>query len=501
MNGNRSLSINVIFLMIKLFIALAANLYISRQVLTILGVSEYGIFNIVNGTVLLATSLTGSLSSAVTRFINFEMGKNNVDNVSSIFSISVFIHIIISLIILSLSYFFSSYIVTEFLNIPHKRWESAENVLHITSLSLVCVLMSVSFISLIISNENMKEYTFIGLIEVCFKLVSVKILESVDFDKLELYSYLLFFVNLAVLIVYIYFCRTRYRRINFKLSVSISYIRKLLSFVGWNAIGSASFILKDYGVNILLNVFFGPIINAAKGIAFQLCVAIQTVVNNLVVAVNPRITKLYAEGNKDKAVLLMLNFSRYSFSLAVLLAFPLYCYASYILELWLGNVPDYTVVILKLMLLNLVIDSFSAPLITMMLAIGNIKWYQIIVGGINFLNLPLSYVSLKYGGSVESTIYISIFLSIVCLFLRLYMVGESLRISIFKSFFYQIRKLLIWMILNCILYFSMYYEYSYIKIDIFVFFVFFVFQCLSLWFFAFNKNEKKYIYDRVSGYL
>lgn len=439
---NKSLSWNILFLTGRLLLNLLASLYISKEVLHVLGVTDYGIFTVVNSTVLLMTILTGSFSTAVSRFINVEKGKGNGDRVNSIYTISLLLHIAFSFIILVLLYYFSDFLIYELLTIPKERQTVAETILFISSLNLVWILLGVTFVSLIISNEDMKSYSIIGVIEIFLKLIGVYLLVNIPIEKLVLHMSILSAISFVILLVYIVYCKLRYQRVRLTRNYRLDEVSNLFRFIGWNLVGNISFVVKEHGVNILINVFFGSGVNAAKGLAYQVVSSIQMLFSNVTLATNPRITQLYSSGRQDDALRLALNFTRYMFCFAVLLSVLVIFNRDVFLAYWLDSVPEYTSDFLKLMTLNLLIECISGPLITLLLAIGNIRNYQILVGGVNGLNLPIGYLALNLGYDVYSVFYTSILISLLCFSLRVVLIAKSYSIQI-TYFLYQFKGVLI----------------------------------------------------------
>lgn len=430
MTKNKSLVKNTIFLLFKIIITIISNLYISRVVLSELGVEDFGIYNVVTGFVIMLTMITGSLSTAVSRFINYEMGKGVEAQVSMVYSASLIFHGIISLIVVIFASFYSEKIVYDLLNISEIRQNAATIVIKIAIVSFVMTLISVTYISLIVANEDMKAFAFIGFFEILIKLIFIYILGKVNSDKLLVYSVFQCISTSIIALIYIMYCRIKYRTLSFSTEISKDMLYGIFKFVGWNSIGSSSFILREQGVNILINIFFGATINAARAVAYQVNSAIRSVVNNLMLAFNPRITKLYASGATKESITMAFATSRYCYYFMLCMVLPVIFNVEFLLGVWLIDPPKYTNVFVVLILISALIDSLSGPLITLMLAQGDIKNYQLVVGLLNLLNLPGSYLLIKLGFPVESTLYLAIFLSIILLFARLFMLAQNTELSI-----------------------------------------------------------------------
>ncbi|ENU5815894.1 hypothetical protein ACE34P_003502 [Vibrio fluvialis] len=502
---NVSLIRNTLFLLVKLIFSMIVNLYLSREILSILGVEDYGIYNVVNGAVIMITLLTGSLSSAVTRFINFEMGKKNIGKIRMIFSASNLFHFLLAIIVCLFGMVFSEQIIKHWLNIPLDRQDAALVVLYLSCISFGGTLLSISYTALIIAYEEMKTYTIIGINELFLKLVCVYILLNVQYDKLVLHACLLTVVVFVNLFIYIIYCKIRYHEIKFTFTFDKVLIKDILAFIGWNSVGSGSFIFKDQGVNILINIFFGATTNTARALSYQIGSAVNSVVSHLMLALNPRITKLYASGKEKDCIELSCSVARYSFFLTMCLGLPIISQSENLIRLWLSEVPAYTSTLLQLIIINMMIDSLSGPLITMMLATGNIRNYQLVVGITNALNFPISFILLSFGLGVEFTMYTSISISIVNLYLRLKMLSKIMDISIIYFYTYVIKKVLSVFIFSLLSSYSIFLLISKIDLKSVIYqlasgtILMLMVQTAIVIFFGLEKVERNYFLVKISN--
>ena len=419
--NNKRIARNTLLLYVRMLFIMAVSLYTSRVVLAVLGEVDYGVYNVVGGIVVMFTMISAPLTTAVTRFLNFELGRGHIDKLQKVFSTSMNIQLIISAVIVVLAETVGVWFLNAKMNIPADRMWAANWVLQCSIATFVINLLSVPYNATIIAHERMNIYAYISILEVTLKLVVVYLLVISPWDKLAIYAVLLAIVALGVQLTYAIYCRRHFQECRWSSHIDKPMMREMLGFSGWNFIGAASGICRDQGVNIVINIFCGPVVNAARGIAVQVNTAINSFVQNFMVALNPQITKSYATGEKDYMFSLLFRGARFSFYLLLFLSLPVLANTSWILHLWLEEVPEYTIVFVQLILVFAMCESVSNPLITAMLATGNIRNYQLLVGGLQLLNLPGSYALLHFGFPPQSTLVFAIIMSLSCLIARLWM--------------------------------------------------------------------------------
>ena len=429
--GHSRIAKNTIFLYFRMLLIMGVNLYMSRLVLEILGVEDYGLYNVIGGMVVLFSLLSSSLSSSVTRFLSFELGRNRADRLETIFSISLSIYVVLALLIFILVEVVGVWALDNYLNIPESRRYAAFWALQFSLLTFVVNLVSVPYNAVIIAHEHMKAFAYISILEALLKLVSVFILRELPFDKLILYASFLFSVALLVRVFYGLYCNTHFSECVWKFKYQRSLVKEMVSFAGWNFIGSSSSLLRSQGVNILTNVYCGPVVNGARAIAFQLDSGLNAFAANFVQALQPQIVKSYASGDRDYMMSLLYLGSKLSFFLLLFFAWPLLLETVFVLELWLVSVPDHTVLFVRLLVLFSMLESISLVLQHVAKATGRIRDSQLLVGGFQLLNLPIAYILLKKGYFPEITLVVAIILSAMSLLARLWvlrgLVGLSLR--------------------------------------------------------------------------
>lgn len=428
--NNKRIVKNTLLLYFRMFLTMAVALYTSRVVLNTLGIDDFGIYNVVGGVVAMFSVISGSLSAAISRFITYELGKKNQERLMIIFSSAITIQLLLAILIGILAEFGGVYFLNYKMNIPAERLDAANWVLQCSIFTFMVNLVSVPYNAAIIAHERMKAFAYVSILEVVLKLLVVLVLYVVLFDKLKVYAVLLLVVAIIIRLVYGYYCKMHFEECTYRFVFDKKVLKEMSGFAGWNFIGSSSAILRDQGVNIVLNLFYGPTVNAARGIAFQVNTAINSFVTNFMTAINPQITKSYAAGNRDYMMTLIYQGARFSFYMLLLLSLPVILNTHYILTLWLTNVPEYCVRFVQLILVFAMSESISQPLITAQLATGKIRNYQIIVGGLQMLNLPISYVLLRFGYVPEVSIIVAICISQCCLAARLYMLRGMIQLRV-----------------------------------------------------------------------
>ncbi len=398
------------------------SLYTSRVVLNALGVEDYGLYNVIGGLVVMFNLLSGSISAAISRFITYELGKGDKQKLSLIFSSAMTIQLILIIIVIIFAETIGVWFLNTQMNIAEQRIGASNWVFQFSLLTFIVNLLSIPYNAVIIAHERMSAFAYISIIETIGKLLIAFLILISPVDKLIFYSILMCIVSCIIRYIY-----SRYSKKHFiecrhiKLSYNKKNLNEMFRFAGWNFIGSSSVLLRDQGINILINIFCGAAVNAARGIAIQVNTAISSFINNFMTAVNPQITKSYAENNKDYMNMLIYKSTQYSYYLLLILSLPVFFNTEYILQIWLKTVPEYTVEFVQLILILSMTDCLYRPLLTAHLATGNIKLLQIVVGGINLLNLPISFIFLKIGMPPYVTILVAMVLSLICLFIRVYL--------------------------------------------------------------------------------
>ncbi|WP_289115742.1 hypothetical protein [uncultured Psychrobacter sp.] len=429
-NKYKRMAKNAGMLYFRMLLTMAVTLYTSRVILQTLGIEDYGIYNVVAGFVTMLGFLNSAMSSATQRFLAFELGKPGDKDVPGIFSMSMNIHILIALFVLILGETLGIWFVKTQMTIPIDRMYAAQWVFHLSLLSFVVTIISVPYNALIIAHERMKIFAWVSILDVILKLFIVFMLSWYGMDKLIIYSILSFAVVFIITLIYRVYCKNQFLESQFRLYWDKNLFRVMLSYTGWNLWGNMAVVMSGQGINVLLNIFFGPTVNAARAIAMQVSGALNSFVYNLQVAINPQIIKSYAAEDMTYMHQLVCYGAKYNFFLLFFLAMPVMINTDLILKVWLGLVPEYTSIFVKLIIINILIDCISAPLMTAAQASGKIKIYQSVVGGLLLLNLPFSYLLLKMGYEPYIVIYVGIVLSLFAFIARLLIVRKLVSLPV-----------------------------------------------------------------------
>ena len=428
--NNKRIARNTLLLYFRMLFLMIISLYTSRIVLNALGVEDFGIYNVAGGVVAMFSILSGSLSAAISRFITYELGKNNILKLKVIFSSAITIQIGLGIVIVFFAETIGIWFLNTQMNIPIERMVAANWVLQFSIITFIINLISVPYNAVIIAHEKMSAFAYISIFEAIGKLLIAYLITISPIDKLIFYAILMCVVAIAIRLLYGYYCKRHFDECRFHFIWNKQIFQQIFSFAVWNFIGASSAVLRDHGGNIIINLFCGPTVNAARGIAFQVNNAIQGFVSNFMTALNPQITKSYAVKNYTYMMTLIFQGARLSFYMLLLLSLPIIINTHYLLTLWLNTVPEHTVLFVRLVLIFAMSESISGPLITAMLATGNIRNYQIIVGGLQMLNLPISYILLSLGAIPETVLIVAVLISQCCLMARLYMLKKMIKLKI-----------------------------------------------------------------------
>ena len=406
-------------------------LWTTRIVIQALGIEDYGIYNVIAGFVVMFGVISSSLSAAISRYITYELGHGDILKLKQIFSASIYIQISIAILILFLGETLGLWFLNVKMSIPANTIVAANWVYQLSLFSFLIDIISVPYNALIIAHEKMKLFAYVGIFTSIAKFgAAYSLLFFCSLHRLVIYAVLLLVISISIRFFYGYYCSSKFDEAKLSIKFERCQFKDIFSFAGWNFIGSTAGILKEQGINILLNIFFGPIVNASRAIAVQVSGAATTFANNFMVALNPQITKSYAAGEEAASLELVFLGSRMGFYLMFCIALPILLETDFILNIWLNNVPEYSIIFVRLILINSLIEVLSSTLMTIMLATGKIRNYQLIVGGCNLLVLPFAYIILEIGYEPQYAIIVSIFMSLVTLFCRLFVLKQMVNLSI-----------------------------------------------------------------------
>lgn len=421
-SNNKRIAKNTIFLYLRFGFVLLVSLYTVRVILNAIGVVDYGIYNVVGGFASMFGFFCTTMSTATQRFYNFEIGKNGYDAVTKVFNSAIRIQILFSIIVFVLGEVIGVWYVNYKMVIPEERLTVANWIYQFSLFSLMFTIVQVPFSAAIMAFERMNFYAVVGIVDVIFKLLIAVIISQTSSERLWLYGFLLFVISIINFILYIYYCKKNLPPIRFEARYDTQLRNEMFSFSGWNVFGTFSYMMRNQGLNVLINAFFGATINAANGIAGQVSGALQTFTSNIVIAFKPQLTQAYAKGEYVRTKQLFFVMSKISYALMLVLAVPIILEMNYVLHLWLGaELPEYTVSFSILTVISITISVLHTPIVQVVHATGKIKKFQIWTACIILLILPISWILLKIGMTPNSiywtTIAVFIFNQMVGLWL------------------------------------------------------------------------------------
>lgn len=429
-NGSR-IAKNTAILYFRLLLTMCISLYTSRVILQSLGVSDFGIYNVVGGVVAMFSFFTSSISSSFQRFFCIELGTKNILKLKQLVGTSILILALFSVVVLLIAETVGLWFVKNQLVIPSEKIFQAVVVFQFSILSFIVCLFQSMYNAIIISYEKMNVFAYISIFDVISKLLIALSVNLFTDNRLIYYSGFIFISSVLSLIIYYSYCRYSYEVskgvFDFKIKLFIDVFR----FSGWTLFGTFANVLKSNGLNILLNLFFGPIVNAARGISYQVYTAATSFTRSFQVAFTPQITKSYADGNYVYVQKLMLSSSKMSFYLMLFLSIPIFVDTNFILYCWLGdNVPEHTVSFTRIVILTGLVESLSAPVVNIIYANGRIMKFQIVISLVILLIIPLAYLLLTFGYSPDSTLLVSLFFTIIAHFIRLIFLKKQFSFSL-----------------------------------------------------------------------
>jgi O-antigen/teichoic acid export membrane protein len=424
--NNKKIAKNTLLLYMRMLFLMAINLYTSRIVLSALGVTDYGIYNAVGGFVAMFTVISGAMATATQRFLSFEIGAKNKEKIAKVFSTAIVIHIFLALIILLLAETVGLWFLNNNMIFPVERYVAANWVFQLSVLTLIINVISVPYNAALIAFEKMSAFAYISIYEGVLKLVIAIVISFFSKDKLILYALLLCFVSASVRVIYSIYVKKNLHDCKNSWRMNKDVRKEMVSFVSWNLIGSSAGILQEQGISIILNMFFGVAVNAARGVSTQVMHAVSGFVSNFNLAMNPQIVKSYSSGNREDTFKLAIQGSKFSFMMMMLLSTPIIINTPYILDLWLVEVPEYASIFVRIVLITELINSMRYTLVTTVHASGKVKLYQLTNGIISLMAIPIAYLLLKLGFSPVAALITNMGIAFVCHFMRLWVLWRIL---------------------------------------------------------------------------
>ena len=423
---------NTLALYFRQILIMLVSLYTVRVVLATLGAEDYGIYNVVAGVVTMFGFLSGAMATASQRYFSFDLGKGDTEHLKTTFSVTFQIYLLIIAVVVLIAETFGLWFVNHKLVIPAERITAANWIYQAAIVSFVLTLVTTPYMASIIAHENMKVYAYVSIVEAVLKLGIVFLLKVLPFDKLSLYGVLLAVVAFVNTGIYRLYCHKHFEECRLHFVKDGKLFKEIVGYSGWNLFGSLVGVFKNQMTNILLNLFFNPLVNAARAVASQVNSAITSFSQNFSTAVRPQIIKNYASDKKDDCISLVFYGCKITFFLMYVFSLPLVLEMDFVLGLWLKNPPPLAVIFTQLALIDAVIDSISYPIMTLAQATGKIKLYQGVVGGILLLNLPVSFIVLKLGAPAFSVMTVAICITFFAFLARLLIVKHLTDFSLRK---------------------------------------------------------------------
>ncbi len=420
--NNKRIAKNTLMLYLRMLVMMGLSLFTSRVVLQTLGIDDFGIYNVIGGVILFFSFINSALMGASQRFLNYEMGRGNDKGVERVFSMSLTTQAVIALVIVVLAETVGLWFVYHYLQIPVGRMEAALWVFHCSVAGMAVGILQAPYYAAIIAYERMSAFAYISIVEAVLKLAIVYLLLFSPMDKLKLYALLMLCVIIVVTLSYVIYCRRHFQTTRYRFVRDGALFRRMFGFSGWSLFGSAATIGVTQGLNVLQNIFFGVVVNAAMGVAMQVNAAVTNFSTNFQTAFKPQIVKSYAADQADYLMSLVARASKISYFLMFALSLPIILCSHEVLALWLTKVPDHAAQLVCLMLVYSMVEAFSAPLWMLVQAVGTIRSYQLAVSFVFFLVLPVSYVALRLGAPPEAVVLTQLVMDVVVVFVRLYFV-------------------------------------------------------------------------------
>lgn len=436
-SNNKRLAKNTAYLYVRSILTLLVTLYTSRVVLDQLGVSDYGVYNVVASVATFMTIISGTLSQALCRFVSFEISTSDNEKLKQLYSSCVNIVLIASVICLFILETVGLWFVNYKLVIPDDRMVAA-NIAYQGAIILFMVgMFTTPFNAEIVAHENMQAYARFAIVDVFLRLGIALSLPLVVGDKLAVYSILLVIQSLLILYLYFHFCRKHYPECSYVRVSDKNYLKKIFSFSGWTFLGSFAFVCKESGINFILNFFFGPLVNAARAVSGQIINSTSILGNQFLQATVPQITKLYAENKLDEMHTLVFRSCRFAFLLFFFVAFPVFCFTPQIIGIWLVEVPQLSAEFIRILLFQVLVKVMTSPLVSGINSTGSIRDFQFVFSVIEILTLPVAYLLLKLGFGPLSSAVLIVIAELLQMFCRLYFSKKNYQLSIL-NYWWQI---------------------------------------------------------------
>lgn len=488
-------------LYIRMLLTLIISLYTSRIVLKELGIVDYGIYNVVGGLITIFSFINGSMAQATQRFITYELGCGQTQNICVVFSTSVFVHLFIAILVILLGETLGLWYLYHYMIIPPDRLNAAEYIYQFSILIAAINIITVPYNALIIAHEKMTAFAYLSILEVSLKLVVAYIIVITSHDKLIVYGWLLLIIAVLMRVIYGIYARKRFSEVKIVYNIDWQYLKKMGEYASWSLWGSLAAAGMAQGINLMINAFFNPAINAARGVAIQVQSVVRNFASNVQTAINPQITKSYASHDNAYLYTLVIKGSLFSFFLYLLISLPVFLEIGTLLRLWLVEVPAHTSNFIRIMLLISAIEVLSSPLNVSVQATGNIKKFELTVSFLLLAILPISYLVLKISSMPENIFLVYLFISVVVYFVRLILakklVGIPLRLYINNVILKILLMLVIILGIPVLLHY--YITHEMIRVVVVSISCMIIIPC-CLYFIGLDYNDRKIVRQKIQRY-
>lgn len=495
---NNRIAKNTLLLYLRTLLLMVISLYTSRVVLKVLGVEDYGVYTAVGGFVAMFGMLSSTLSSAISRFITVELGKGNKERLKAVFSTSLKVQLLMAVAVAILAELIGIWFLYSKMQIPEGRYGAAQWVLHCSIISFIISLFFVPFNSTIIAHEKMSAFAYISILEAALKLGIVFLLTFFHVDKLALYAVLLLSVQIFLFFIYVVYCWKKFEECRGKSQFDKIVFKEMWGFAGWSFFGNITYVFNTQGVNMLLNVFFGVVVNAARGIANQVNGAVNQFANNFTMALNPQIVKSYAAGDKEDSFILVCRGAKFSFFLMYVISLPIMLEVDQILEIWLKTPPEGSSAFVIWTILASMTTVLGNSLLTLINATGDIKKYQIYMTIFCFSPFPLTWIAFKMGASAVWSYIIFFIIYYILIYIRIWLVHNKTGIP-YSLYFKEVilRSHLVALVALLLPLCVVLFMDSSIFRLIITLVVSIISSCVTSFFIGLTKNEKRKVLDKI----
>lgn len=494
-SNNKRIAKNSIFMSIRMVFVLIITFYTTRVILNILGVEDYGVYNVVCGFVSMFAFLNTSMSNGIQRFFNFELGKNGDDGANKVYNTALLIQSILAIVIVGLTESFGIWYLHNKMVIPTDRMFAAEWIFQFSILSFLFIIMQAPYTAAVMAHERMGFYAVVSVIDAILKLVIVFTIPLFHGDKLIVYGILFALISVINFFLYFIYCKRYFPEIKIKRYFDKKLFGSMLGFSGWNVFGSLSGVMKEQGINLVLNFFFGPIVNAARGVASQINGGLQNFVYNITTPVRPQVVQSYARGDYERTMNLTYSVSKLSCCFLYLCALPVALEIDYILKIWLGDsIPEHTNTFVVLIILTSFVNNLNAAISGVVHASGKMMIYQIVSSCISMVSVPAAYIGFRYGLSAEFALLMVLVWTSISQLVSLFILKSVIDYSIRKYHRSVVLPIVVLILLTCWPSFLIHrFMEEGLARFLIVCLVSVILVSLGIYYFALNKSEKSLI--------